>query len=461
MAPAVRIFKQFRASDGRVKVATLSGVAGLVIALALVVGVFPAIAESDGPDVDPVVVQYGGGSGACAFVDSAAGFELHINNPKSGTFTGPDGTEVAITVDGNFFDFQVLTPGMGVYDVVVNGGTHNNHFDYDDRGDGPATEDDGLHPPRKGGPNSPTHNLSHTNICYDELPLGTVSGTKYHDRDTDGNEDVSEELGLQGWTMTAFDSEGNGTDATTGEDGSYTIADLAAGTYTICEQTDTSGLPSNPAPGVTWAWTQSEPSDSTSGDCSEFDGYEPFGHTVEINGNDVEDIDFGNHRQVSVTCDPDNDVVVTLDGGNDEPSAAVTFPAGCQSGVGGNDPYTTSFDLGLSDDADDWKQFVVFGGDPNSQEVLEQTIEWAPETANYTDGSLVVPTTQVLLDLGGTVPDDLENVTFCHTLTDEIPNTDVPQCIESRVIAEGSPLDPGDIQLTETYKLLGDPGNFR
>lgn len=462
MAPAVRVFRQFRASNTHVKAATLTGLAGLVLALAFLMGVLPAIAESDGPDVDPVPVEYGGGSGACDFVGSAAEHELHINNPQTGKFTGPDGTtEIAITVDGNFFDFEVLTPGMGVYDVIVNGGSHNNHFDYDDNGDGPVTEDDGLHAPRKGGPNSPPHNLSHTNICYDELPLGSVSGTKYHDRDADGTEDATEELGLQGWTITAFDSNGNGTDATTDEHGSFTIADLAPGTYTICEQTDTDGLPSNTT-GVTWAWTQSQPSDAAAGDCSGFDGYEPFGYTVTINGNDVEDIDFGNHRQVSVTCDPEDDVVVTLDGESDEPVASVTFPGGCESGRNGNDPYTTSFDLGLSTDGDDWRQFVVFGGDPDSTQILTQTIEWAPEPSVYDEetNQLIVDTTRVLLDLTDTSSEPVD-VTFCHDIDGGGPTGDTPQCLDSRLITEGGDVPEDHIQLTETYKLLGDPGNFR
>lgn len=453
MAPAVRVFRQFRASNTRVKAATLTGLAGLVLALAFLMGVFPAIAESDGPDVDPIFVEYGGGDGACDFVGSAAEHELHLNNPKSGEFTGPDGTtKFAITVDGNFLDFEVLTPGMGVYDVVINGGEHNNHYDYDDNGDGPVTEDDGLHAPRKGGGNGPPHNLSHTNICYDDLPLGSVSGTKYHDRDADGTQDASEEFGLEGWTVAAFDSDDNSLvgSGQTDSDGSYEIADLAPGTYTICEETNTDGLP--PSNDVTWAWTQSEPSDATSGDCSNFDGYEAFGYTVEINGNDVEDVDFGNHRQVTVECG-DEDIDVTL-GGEGEPTATVTFPADC-----GSESYTTSFDLGLSDDGDDWNQFVVFGGDPDSIQVLTQTIEWAPEPAVYNnDNELVVPTTQVLLDLTDTsAPVD---VTFCHTESG-LPDSETPQCLDSRTIAEGGDVPADHIQLTETYKLLGDPGNFR
>lgn len=597
MAPAVRVFRQFRASNTRVKAATLTGLAGLVLAVAFLMGVLPALAGSGDPSgagVQPTEIAYGGGSGACDAdfpgLPSEAAHELWINNPTDGTFEGPDGTKVTIDVyaDDTLFDFEFEDSTKAAYDVIVNGGSQNTHYDYDAEGSiGPLPADTGLHAPTKGN-SSNLYNLSHINICYDanpfadlsvtktpvpaadpfvvdvgdtvtfdivvtnsasstvpatdvvvtdtlptgmefssasdsgvEDPEGTVtwtidsiatnssvtlelvvtitedgagsdlvnavsvsanendptpdndaadsdppvtvtaeiSGTKYHDRDTDGAQDATEELGLEGWTITAFDSEGGVIDATTtDENGSYTLT-LVPGDYLICEATNSTNLP-DPGDGFAWSWAQSEPSAAGAADCSDAVEHEPLGYAITVDGDET-GLDFGNHRQVTVTCDADNDVVVTLDGESDEPAASVVFPAGCQSGVGDNDPFITSFDLGLSDDADAWKQFVVFGGDPDSQQVLEQTIVWAPETANYDDGSLVVPTTQVLLDLGGELPDDLEDVTFCHELTDGMPSTSVPQCLDNRVIAEGNPLDPGDIQLTETYMLLGDPGNFR
>ena len=601
MAPAVRIFRQFRASDTRVKAATLTSLAGLVLALAFLVGVIPAIAgdgDPSGAGVQPSEIAYGGGSGACDAdfpgLPSEAADELWINNPTDGRFTGPDGTVVTIDVYDNdtLFDFKFEDSTKAAYDVIVNGGSKNTHYDYDDGSTGPLPSDTALHAPTKGG-SSNLYNLSHINICYDDNPFadlsvtktpvavngtstgngtfvadvgdtvefdivvtnsssstvaatgvvvtdtlptgmeltangnegwtpesdGTlsqtiesiaiggsatldlfvtitedgagsnlvnavsvsanendptpnndaadsvppvtvtaeISGTKYHDRDTDGAQDLTEELGLSGWTITAFDIEGGGIadTTTTGEDGAYTLT-LVPGDYVVCEQTTGAADLPDPGDGFIWSWGQSEPSGTEAGDCSDIEGYEPLGYEITVDG-DMAGLDFGNHRQVAVTCGSE-DVIVTLDGENDEPTATVTFPAGCQSGVGGNEPFTTSFDLGLSDDTDAWKQFVVFGGDPNSQQVLEQTIIWAPETATYVGGSLVVPTTQVLLDLGGTDP--LEDVTFCHT-DSALPDSDTPQCLDSRVIAEGSPLDPGDIQITETYKLLGDPGNFR
>lgn len=186
MASAMRVFSKFRASGGRIKIATLSGVSALVAVIALLVGVLPVMADHDGehPLVDPGdPIQYGGGSGACDFVevDSAASNELHDNNPSTKTLKGSDGTEIEIVVTGNTFSFKVLTPGIGVYDVVVNGGPHNNHYDYDGDLDGPVTYDEGLHAPTKN--NGDIHNLSHINICYDLDTLFECGVTETREED--------------------------------------------------------------------------------------------------------------------------------------------------------------------------------------------------------------------------------------------------------------------------------------
>jgi hypothetical protein len=178
MASARHVLEKLRPSDGRIRIKTLSGVSVLVAVIALLVGVLPAIAHGDGTtthDVHPVVVTYGGGSGACSAtiegrLPSAAGNELHVNNPVPGThqLEGPDGTKFTITVRdiaaGRVFDFTVLTEGIVVYDVIVNGGPNNNHYDYDG-GPGTVRDDVKLHAPRKNARS--LHNLSHINICYD------------------------------------------------------------------------------------------------------------------------------------------------------------------------------------------------------------------------------------------------------------------------------------------------------
>jgi hypothetical protein len=181
------LFTKFQSSDGRVRAKTATGVLGLVAVVALAVGVLPAIASAPGPSgggVDPVEVAYGGGSGACSAniagrLPSAAGFELHINNPIDGQFSavGPGGTSYKFNIDVHpvgpgsadmYFNFSLdaSTPGVVVYDVVVNGGAKNSHYDYDGNG-GPGTvkSDTHLHAPKKGS--NKVFNLSHINICFD------------------------------------------------------------------------------------------------------------------------------------------------------------------------------------------------------------------------------------------------------------------------------------------------------
>jgi hypothetical protein len=91
--------------------------------------------------------------------------------------------------------------------------------------------------------------------------------------------------------------------------------------------------------------------------------------------------------------------------------------------------------------------------------MLLQTIEWDAETARYINGSLVVPTTQVALTLGGTP----QPVVFCSTLPQSEPDMTTGQCLDYRTIDENGPLPllPGDIQLTEYFKVRGDPSSYR
>lgn len=178
MASAMRVFRKFRASDGRIKIATLSGVSALVAVIALLVGVLPVMADHDpDPATHPLVdpgepIRFGGGPGACDFVevDSAARYELHINNPISGDFTDPEtGTTVNIEVTNQTFTFDFGDSGVAAYDVVVNGGPQNLHYDYDGSEVGPVSTDSGLHAPLKN--NGDLNNLSHINICYDIEPI--------------------------------------------------------------------------------------------------------------------------------------------------------------------------------------------------------------------------------------------------------------------------------------------------
>ncbi len=178
MASAMRVFRKFQASDGRIKVATLSGVSALVAVIAMLVGVLPVFANHDTTSVDPVVINEGGGDGKCsvetAGLPSVAGNEFHINNPTPGTHTSSDGViqvTVTDTQAGRVFEFQSLDVDFVVYDVVVNGGPKSNHYDYDANG-GAVPSDIDLHAPSK-NPSS-LHNLSHINVCYDVPGLTTV-----------------------------------------------------------------------------------------------------------------------------------------------------------------------------------------------------------------------------------------------------------------------------------------------
>jgi uncharacterized repeat protein (TIGR01451 family) len=597
MSSVRKLYGFYERSDGRIRLMTLLGVSGLVAALALLLMVpaFAGAGDPSGLEVQPTEVSYGGGSGACAVYSPGTDYELHINNPLDGTYTGPDGTEVTIDVgpDDFYFDFTFdNNPEIYAFDVIVNGGSNNTHYDYGGSSVGAVRADTSLHAPTKGG-SSNLYKLSHINICYevnpvadlsvekvplpepaegesfvadvgdevdfaitvgnagpldatgvivtDTLPTGMtfvsasdsgsnsngtvtwtglsipsggsktlsltvtitdeaagqdvyngvsvegdqpdpngnndsansvppvtvtadISGVKYHDHDTDGSLDPTEEEPLSGWTITAFDAEGNvAGSADTNVDGLYTITDLQPGTYTVCEATNTSGLPGS-GDGYSWSWTQSEPSGNSL--CAGYANQEPAGHSVTVDG-DVTGVDFGNHIQVGINCS-DGDVTLNLGGTGtaDNPYATVVVPQDTPSCSGANAPWLVTFDLGRSDDADttddEFSQFVVFGdGVTPTDENATITIQvvWDAEPADYEpNNELVVPTTQVsfpdLADIN-----NLTDVVRCNTDTD-LPTTTTPVCLDSRTIEEGGDLGT-DIQVTENFVFLGDPGYFR
>jgi hypothetical protein len=496
-----RIYRKFRSSDGRIKLGTLLGVSAAVAALALLVGVLPATAE-DGTSkgVTPAKVDLGGQPNDCAAVDSAASYELRIQNPQNGkSYPLQDITGASVTLTINDTDDELeyaidqlpgATLDVGAFDVVVKGGKKSHHYDNDGQV-GPLTADDGLTAPPKG---QGFFDISHVSLCYDEFALVEL-GTKYHDRDTDSNFDPTEEEGLGGFTITAFSGTDPGTSSTTssqvGSEGSYSLA-LAPGPYTVCEATGaTTDLPpSDPDSGFTWIWAQSGPDNDL---CASLEGYEPGGYAVVVaddGGVTVDDVpldaepnkpaDFGNHLQVAIDCSAGNVVVILGGPGTDDnPHVTITIPQDAPSCSGGN-VWTTTFDVGRSDpdggDSDFWTQFYVFGGLPTDDAVVVDIVSvWDAEEADYVvqdlDGDtcdsgdlcttvLQVPTTLVQLDPGGI----FQPVVLCNTLTDGLPNVvpdDMPYCLDSRTIAEGGGLPNGYVQLTENYLLLGDPRSFR
>lgn len=182
------IIDELRGSDGRIGIGSLTGVAAVAAAIALLVGVLPALAAT--PDVTPEQVDWGGGSGACNDVlasledpttergPSAARYEFHIQNPRSGTYPGdptdPFETEITIEVAENDESFTfTIGDGSGpmvAYDVVVNGGKKSNHYDYDAENDVTPSGDSGLTAPEKDNREGELHKLSHINLCYDLEP---------------------------------------------------------------------------------------------------------------------------------------------------------------------------------------------------------------------------------------------------------------------------------------------------
>lgn len=453
---------RLRASNRRSRIATLVGLAALVVAMALLGGL-PALAGAGSPSgagVQPTEIEYGGSFGACDLnspgLPSAAQHELWIPNPIDGVFTGPDGTQVSIDVTGQMFDFEILAPNVVAFDLIVKGGSQNTHYDYDG-GPGPIGSDTGLHAPTKGGSGN-LYALSQINLCYDTF-VASVSGTKFHDRDVDGAFDVTEEEGLGGWTIAVFDQNGTKVqETTTAADGSYQLTNLAAGDI-VCEATNTDNLPETGSedPWV-WAWEQSAPVNTL---CAGKTGYEDGGYEVTVDSPLLTNADFGNHTEVQIDCSGPDPVSVTLGGEGtlDNPLATITVPGECSSPGG---IFSTTYDVGRSvigPDPDEWSQFVIVGGDPEGTEIIELLVEWDSELAVYEEGQLVVPTTRVVFD--GTNPDPLPPAVLCNTLLGDVPNPETSTCLYSRTIAEGGDVPEGDIQLTELFKFVGDPKSYR
>jgi uncharacterized repeat protein (TIGR01451 family) len=117
---------------------------------------------------------------------------------------------------------------------------------------------------------------------------GEVKGTKFNDLNVNHQRDAGEP-GLQGWTITATGTTSGGqaftTSTTTAADGTYTLADIPPGTYTICETLQT-------------GWNQSLPQSGAS--CTS--GGATFGYSVTLGlGQIVTGKDFGNYQNAHLT----------------------------------------------------------------------------------------------------------------------------------------------------------------
>src|SRR5262245_1898992 len=131
---------------------------------------------------------------------------------------------------------------------------------------------------------------------FGNFQQGTVSGTKFKDRNDNGAKDAGEQ-GLEGWQIHLFGTDGVGNavhlHTTTGSDGTYSFT-VNPGSYTVCES-----LQAN--------WVQSFP---TSGaDCTAHPGTSGanLGYSVTVtSGGGVANRDFGNSplSNISVTFNP-------------------------------------------------------------------------------------------------------------------------------------------------------------
>ncbi len=100
----------------------------------------------------------------------------------------------------------------------------------------------------------------------------TIAGAKYEDMEADGDRDA-EDPGLADWTIDLGSGPSAPRSAQTGADGSYTLAGLRPGTYTVAEQLQA-------------GWRFSAPADGS--------------HTITIRSGETKTADFGNYRPATI-----------------------------------------------------------------------------------------------------------------------------------------------------------------
>jgi hypothetical protein len=145
---------------------------------------------------------------------------------------------------------------------------------------------------------TPTSGTNSTGNDFANYQTGSVSGTKYHDLNADGDKDGGEN-GLAGWTITAYvDTNGNGvldagettvadSDVTDGS-GNYSLT-LDPGNYIIVETSQAN-------------WYESPDDDATLVNDGVLAGKEEHGYSVTVSsGSESEDKDFANFQKGSIT----------------------------------------------------------------------------------------------------------------------------------------------------------------
>ena len=140
-------------------------------------------------------------------------------------------------------------------------------------------------------------------------PPATVTGTKFHDQNHDGEWQQPDEPGLVNWTIRAYEDEnanqqldaGETTIAAsdvTGANGDYSLT-VEAGDYLVCEVAKA-------------GWAQSLPSVAAPTGCTAIAALADGGHPLALDpGEEASGANFGNYQPNVIGCTPegDNDVV--------------------------------------------------------------------------------------------------------------------------------------------------------
>ncbi len=204
----------------------LGALIGALVMTLAPAGAAPPANSPSGDGVQPAIIPHFGGDDCTdPRVGTEATHSLLIPSPMTRSYTDPATGAVAslvVNTSQRTVNFTINTPGWVAFDVVVKGGTNSNHYDYLASAVGPQISDTVLHAPPKG---NRYDNLSHVTICYDEPPPVSISGIKFHDRDTDGevdNDNGEVEEGLANWTIKAFQGGKVVASAVTDTDGTYT-----------------------------------------------------------------------------------------------------------------------------------------------------------------------------------------------------------------------------------------------
>lgn len=235
-------------SEGRVRLVLASALA-LIAAGVLLVAALPASAGDGNPSglgVQPVEVDLGGQNNDCSasipgrLPSSPAATDFRINNPQTGTYTGPGNVTFAITVyqQDKMLDFAVTSTGADaaiVLDVVVKGGANSTHFDYDgNSGPGGVMADTGLHAPTRGGGNN-LFSVSHLTLCYTKN-FSAVGGTVFVDDNVDGVYQPATEDPDAPLQIVAYAGGGNVVQTTSdATDGTYEFLLENGNSYSVCE----------------------------------------------------------------------------------------------------------------------------------------------------------------------------------------------------------------------------------